>query len=157
MHPEPEKCAEGRRGGDCRFGIRRRDYARCRQIDVEHGLVDETFYDPRHPYTRGLLGSLPRPDVGGRADELQRIKGNPPSLLHLPPGCSFWPRCPYARRGVCNVTDPPLVQVRVGEPIELKGKSLDADTKRIMKAISKLLPPEANRPYDPTPEELVRT
>jgi oligopeptide/dipeptide ABC transporter ATP-binding protein len=77
--------------------------------DVEHGSVDNLFYDPRHPYTRGLLSSLPRPDVEGRAQRLQRIRGNPPSLLHLPPGCSFWPRCVNAQKGVCDVTDPPLL------------------------------------------------
>ncbi len=76
--------------------------------DVEHGNVEEVFYDPRHPYTRGLLASLPRPDVGGRAQRLQRIRGNPPSLLHLPPGCAFWPRCANARKGTCDQTDPPL-------------------------------------------------
>jgi oligopeptide/dipeptide ABC transporter ATP-binding protein len=76
--------------------------------DVEHGTVDELFYDPRHPYTRGLLSSLPRPDVGGRSQRLQRIRGNPPSLLHLPPGCSFWPRCVHAQKGKCDVDDPDL-------------------------------------------------
>jgi oligopeptide transport system ATP-binding protein len=76
--------------------------------DVEHGTVDELFYDPRHPYTRGLLSSLPRPDVGGRAQRLQRIRGNPPSLLHLPQGCSFWPRCVHAKKGTCDVNDPEL-------------------------------------------------
>jgi oligopeptide/dipeptide ABC transporter ATP-binding protein len=82
--------------------------------DVEHGLVDEVFYDPRHPYTRGLLASLPRPDAGGRGQRLQRIKGNPPSLLHLPPGCAFWPRCVHAQKGVCDVTDPPLLALGGG-------------------------------------------
>ena len=56
-----------------------------------------------------------------------------------------------------NVTDPPLVSAVVGKPVELKYKSLDADTKRIMKAIVKLLPPEARAHHDPTPEELALT
>ncbi|MEZ5297384.1 MAG: HAD-IB family hydrolase [Ilumatobacteraceae bacterium] len=56
-----------------------------------------------------------------------------------------------------NVTDPPVVTATVGEEVPLKYKSADADTKRIMKAITKLLPPEAREPYDPTPEELART
>ena len=51
----------------------------------------------------------------------------------------------------------PVVTATVGEEVPLKYKSADADTKRIMKAITKLLPPEAREPYDPTPEELART
>ena len=62
---------------------------------VELGTVDEIFYTPRHPYTRGLLASLPRVD-GARGARLHRIEGHPPSLIFLPPGCSFHPRCPYA-------------------------------------------------------------
>jgi putative phosphoserine phosphatase/1-acylglycerol-3-phosphate O-acyltransferase len=67
-----------------------------------------------------------------------------------------WPRSsrvPY----VWNVTSPPTVRIRVGEPVTLKYRSLDADTKRIMKAISALLPPEAHMPHEPTEEELRRT
>ncbi len=75
--------------------------------DVELGSVDELFYDPRHPYTRGLLDSLPRLDQEG-GGRLNRIEGNPPSLLNLPPGCAFWPRCPFAERGRCDVSVPPL-------------------------------------------------
>ncbi|MCC6227376.1 MAG: ABC transporter ATP-binding protein, partial [Microthrixaceae bacterium] len=69
--------------------------------DAEQGSVEEIFYDPRHPYTRGLLGSLPRVDRREGGAALNRIRGNPPSLLHLPPGCPFWPRCPYTVRGRC--------------------------------------------------------
>jgi len=58
---------------------------------------------------------------------------------------------------VLNVADPPLVSAVVGKPVGLTGKSLDADTKRIMKAIMKLLPPEAGVQRDPTPEELALT
>ena len=56
-----------------------------------------------------------------------------------------------------NVTDPPTVRIRVGEPVELKYRSLDADTKRIMAAIGELLPPEARRRRTPTAEELAAT
>ena len=49
-----------------------------------------------HPYTRGLLGSLPRVDRRVDDERLHRIKGQPPSLIFLPPGCAFHPRCPYA-------------------------------------------------------------
>jgi putative phosphoserine phosphatase/1-acylglycerol-3-phosphate O-acyltransferase len=67
-----------------------------------------------------------------------------------------WPRSSRLPH-VWNVTDPPTVRIRVGEPVDLKYKSSDADTKRIMKAISALLPAEARRAHDPTPEELART
>ena len=63
---------------------------------VETGTVDEIFATPRMPYTVGLLGSLPRLDSAG-AERLTPIKGSPPSLLNLPPGCPFQPRCPMAR------------------------------------------------------------
>lgn len=67
-----------------------------------------------------------------------------------------WPRAARLPN-VLNVTDPPVVTATVGPAIELKYKSLDADTKRIMKAISKLLPAEAREPHDPTPDELALT
>lgn len=81
---------------------------------AEHGSVDDIFYDPRHPYTRGLLGSLPRIDRREGGAALNRIRGNPPSLLHLPPGCAFWPRCPYAERGRCDQERPAMVEVAPG-------------------------------------------
>jgi oligopeptide transport system ATP-binding protein len=62
---------------------------------VETGTVDEIFYDPQHPYTRGLLASVPRLDRESD-DELQAIPGNPPNLLELPKGCSFRDRCAEA-------------------------------------------------------------
>jgi oligopeptide/dipeptide ABC transporter ATP-binding protein len=61
---------------------------------VEEGTLDEIFYDPQHPYTWGLLGSLPRIDQP-RPDRLPQISGAPPSLLELPSGCPFRPRCPH--------------------------------------------------------------
>jgi oligopeptide transport system ATP-binding protein len=60
---------------------------------VETGTVDELFYDPRHPYTLGLLNSTPNLEV--RTTRLKSIKGAPPNLEHLPDGCAFNPRCPY--------------------------------------------------------------
>ena len=67
-----------------------------------------------------------------------------------------WPRSSRLPN-VLNITDPPTVQIRVGEPVELKHASLEADTKRIMKAITRLLPAEARRHRTPSPEELART
>jgi peptide/nickel transport system ATP-binding protein len=61
---------------------------------VEEGSVDEIFYDPQHPYTWGLLGSLTRLDQE-RPHRLPQISGVPPSLLGLPKGCPFRPRCPH--------------------------------------------------------------
>jgi oligopeptide transport system ATP-binding protein len=62
---------------------------------VETGTVDEIFYSPQHPYTRGLIASVPRLDRVSD-DELQTIPGNPPNLLALPSGCSFRDRCSEA-------------------------------------------------------------
>jgi oligopeptide/dipeptide ABC transporter ATP-binding protein len=62
---------------------------------VEQGTLDQIFYDPQHPYTWGLLGSLTRLDAG-RPRRLPQIPGAPPSLLALDRGCAFRPRCPHA-------------------------------------------------------------
>jgi oligopeptide/dipeptide ABC transporter ATP-binding protein len=61
---------------------------------VEQGPVGEIFDRPSHPYTRALLASRPRRNVTAR--RLPTIEGSPPSLIDLPPGCRFAPRCPYA-------------------------------------------------------------
>jgi peptide/nickel transport system ATP-binding protein len=61
---------------------------------VEEGTLDEIFYDPQHPYTWGLMGSLTRLDRP-RPHRLPQIPGAPPSLLDLPQGCAFRPRCPH--------------------------------------------------------------
>ncbi|MTW87804.1 ATP-binding cassette domain-containing protein [Virgibacillus dakarensis] len=66
---------------------------------VETGTVDEIFYKPKHPYTWGLLGSMPKLDSG--AEELQAIPGSPPDLADPPKGCPFVTRCPYAMK-VCE-------------------------------------------------------
>ncbi|KPI08313.1 oligopeptide/dipeptide ABC transporter, ATPase subunit [Actinobacteria bacterium OK074] len=72
---------------------------------VETGPVEDIFYRPRMPYTLGLLGSLPRLDRD--EERLTPIQGAPPSLLALPPGCPFAPRCPL-RQDVCDTDEPPL-------------------------------------------------
>jgi peptide/nickel transport system ATP-binding protein len=61
---------------------------------VEYGTAEDIFYRPEHPYTWGLLGSMPRMDRD-RQERLRPISGSPPSLINLPSGCSFHPRCPY--------------------------------------------------------------
>jgi peptide/nickel transport system ATP-binding protein len=62
---------------------------------VERGSKRELFYDPQHPYTWGLLGSIPRLDRP-KPKKLHSIEGTPPSLINLPQGCKFRPRCPHA-------------------------------------------------------------
>ncbi|MFF9015918.1 ABC transporter ATP-binding protein [Streptomyces sp. NPDC014870] len=75
---------------------------------VETAPVHEIYKAPAHPYTRGLLDSIPRLDQKGQ--ELYAIKGLPPNLLAIPPGCAFNPRCPLAR-DVCRTDEPPLYDV----------------------------------------------
>jgi peptide/nickel transport system ATP-binding protein len=75
---------------------------------VELSGVRDIFYNPKHPYTLGLIKAVP--PVAGDLYEISSISGAPPSLLNLPPGCSFHPRCPYARER-CSVEVPPLYSV----------------------------------------------
>jgi oligopeptide/dipeptide ABC transporter ATP-binding protein len=76
---------------------------------AELGTTDEVFYDTRHPYTLGLLASLPRLDDTG-VERLVPIKGAPPSLISVPSGCPFHPRCDYARLpDPCAAVVPELV------------------------------------------------
>jgi peptide/nickel transport system ATP-binding protein len=72
---------------------------------AETGPVEAIFSQPRHPYTWGLMGSLPRLDAD--VDRLEQIPGQPPSLLRPPPGCRFHPRCRYAM-AKCIEQVPPL-------------------------------------------------
>jgi peptide/nickel transport system ATP-binding protein len=71
----------------------------------EEAVVDAVFTEPQHPYTWGLLGSLPRLDQN--VERLVQIAGQPPSLLFPPSGCRFHPRCPYVME-VCKETEPEL-------------------------------------------------
>jgi peptide/nickel transport system ATP-binding protein len=74
---------------------------------VETGQVDDIYYDPRMPYTMGLLGAVPRVDVAEKTS-LVPIDGMPPNLIHTPTGCSFAPRCPLAT-DACRAGEPELV------------------------------------------------
>jgi oligopeptide/dipeptide ABC transporter ATP-binding protein len=76
---------------------------------VEVGSVEDIYYEPRMPYTLGLLGSLPRLDAPTR-ERLTPITGAPPSLVNMPPGCPFAPRCPL-HIAECDEAEPPLLQV----------------------------------------------
>ncbi|GAA1974102.1 ABC transporter ATP-binding protein [Kitasatospora viridis] len=75
---------------------------------VETAPVHDLYGGPGHPYTQGLLDSIPRLDQKGQ--ELYAIKGLPPNLLRIPPGCAFNPRCPRAQE-ICRTTEPPLFEV----------------------------------------------
>jgi oligopeptide/dipeptide ABC transporter ATP-binding protein len=82
--------------------------------EVELAGVDELFYNPRHPYARGLLASLPRVD-GRRDARLNRIAGQPPSLIVIPSGCAFHPRCNDAHLpSPCQTEQPELREIDVG-------------------------------------------
>jgi peptide/nickel transport system ATP-binding protein len=78
---------------------------------VEEGTLDEVFYDPQHPYSWGLLGSLSRIDRP-RPRRLPQISGAPPSLLELPQGCSFRPRCPHE---FAKCAQPPPLEAKLSE------------------------------------------
>jgi peptide/nickel transport system ATP-binding protein len=92
---------------------------------AEEGTVDEIFTRPHHPYTWGLLGSLPRLDAD--VERLVQIQGQPPSLLNPPRGCRFHPRCPYVM-DVCKSTEPRLLPIP-DQPQHLQACHLDEQTK----------------------------
>lgn len=79
---------------------------------VEQAKVEDLFAQPRHPYTLGLLKSIPRLD-GDRHAALTPIEGQPPHMAQLEPGCAFRPRCPYAIDR-CAIETPPLVTASSG-------------------------------------------
>jgi peptide/nickel transport system ATP-binding protein len=94
---------------------------------VEKGNADTIFNGPEHPYTWGLLSSIPRMD-SARDEALVPIPGRPPSLIHLPGGCSFHPRCPYVRDAHKRV-DPVLDPVD-GDPDHKVACLLDSGTRK---------------------------
>ena len=92
---------------------------------VEQAAVDDLFNRPQHPYTWGLMGSLPRLDID--VERLTQIPGQPPSLLRPPRGCRFHPRCSYVME-VCKTTVPELLPTQ-REPEHLQACHLDEETK----------------------------
>ena len=99
---------------------------------AEVGPRSEILSRPRHPYTRGLLDALPHPE-GGAAD-LRPIAGSPPSLGHVPPGCPFHPRCPWAQPE-CSSHRPDPVDIGAGHllacPVDpLVGRTLETTGER---------------------------
>jgi peptide/nickel transport system ATP-binding protein len=83
---------------------------------VEEAPVEELFARPRHPYTQGLIRSIPRLDRAGAKTRLTAIPGTVPSLADLPPGCRFAPRCGFAMP-VCTRAVPPLREVAPGHKV----------------------------------------
>jgi peptide/nickel transport system ATP-binding protein len=81
---------------------------------VEQAPVNALFADPQHPYTIGLLGSIPRLDVD--RERLATIEGTVPSPNHQPRGCRFSPRCPFADRR-CHEEPPPLRDIGAGHRV----------------------------------------
>ncbi len=79
---------------------------------VEFGTADQIFYESRHPYTWGLIRSIPEQAIDEKKP-LTPIQGNPPSLVNLPEGCSFAPRCPYATE-LCHKQRPERVELSGG-------------------------------------------
>ncbi|UOD35242.1 ABC transporter ATP-binding protein [Deferribacteraceae bacterium V6Fe1] len=77
---------------------------------VEKSTVENIINSPKHPYTEGLLMSLPQKGKTERKSKLYSIEGNVPSLFNLPEGCTFWPRCPFAK-DICKKEKPVLEKI----------------------------------------------
>ncbi|MET0824350.1 MAG: ABC transporter ATP-binding protein [Solirubrobacterales bacterium] len=98
---------------------------------VETGTLDQIFYEPQHPYTWGLLGSIMRLDRP-RGARLAQIKGQPPSLIEPPEGCHFRPRCPHA---FSRCTEKPELAQRSGSPGHLDRCWLSGEQKKTLRTL----------------------
>lgn len=98
---------------------------------VERGPVGDIFKDTRHPYTLGLLSSLPRLDQ--KNQKLYSITGSPPDMTDPPSGCSFSPRCPYVL-DKCYTDDPSLLPVVEGHPEHVTACWVDVRTAEMTRA-----------------------
>jgi len=110
---------------------------------VEQGTLEQIFYDPQHPYTWGLMGSLSRLDRP-RPKRLPQIAGAPPSLLALPEGCSFRPRCPHEFESCTDL--PPLEARLTEEPGHCDRCWLSPDEKRQKRQVGGQIGLEAPAP-----------
>ena len=122
---------------------------------AEYGSAEEIFGRPGHPYTWGLLGSMPRLDVK-RSERLLPIQGTPPSLINVPSGCPFHPRCGYAdlTGGLAATEVPPLREV---DPGHLVACHLTAQRQRELwaqRAVAETLPEETLPGETPAVETL---
>ena len=107
---------------------------------MEEALLDELFYQTAHPYTLGLLASIPRVNVD-KSERLIPIPGSPPDMIYPPKGCPFAPRCSFARK-ICNEVMPPYVQL--------------SPTHRSMCHLLSLDAPEQDNPLKEVRERYVR-
>jgi peptide/nickel transport system ATP-binding protein len=123
---------------------------------VERAKSDTIFHGPEHPYTWGLLGSIPRMDTP-RDEELVPIAGRPPSLINLPGGCSFHPRCPYVK-DAHRKTEPVLAPIE-GDETHQVACLLDSGTrKKLWRNLQQGLKPTEAREAEiaePVPEGIV--
>ncbi|MCC6042825.1 MAG: ABC transporter ATP-binding protein [Candidatus Verstraetearchaeota archaeon] len=81
---------------------------------VESAETREILRNPMHPYTKALLDVIPDPDPSNRFTIKEVPTGEPPNLIDPPPGCRFHPRCPSVVKGLCNVKEPPMIEVDKG-------------------------------------------
>ncbi len=95
---------------------------------VERGPVVDVFKDTRHPYTLGLLKSLPRHDMRQGGEKLIQIEGAPPDMRNEPKGCPFFARCSYRIPGKCDVEMPPLIPGPGSNPEHIKACWVDVRT-----------------------------
>jgi len=95
---------------------------------VERGPVIDMFKDTRHPYTLGLMKSLPRHDTRQGGEKLTQIEGAPPDMRIVPKGCPFFARCTYRIPGKCDEVMPPLVPGPESNPDHLKACWVDVRT-----------------------------
>ncbi len=102
---------------------------------VERGPVGEVFKDTRHPYTLGLLKSLPRHDQRQADQKLTQIEGQPPDMRKLPAGCPFAPRCDFKKKlnlTICDEQMPPLIPGPESDPQHLKACWVDVRTSEVL-------------------------
>ncbi len=84
---------------------------------VETGDTEKIINNPHHPYTRALLSSVPVPDPYYKRQR-KKIKGDLPSPIDVPKGCRFHPRCIFAKKGICDAKDPPIIEVESGHIVK---------------------------------------
>ncbi|MBI2886240.1 MAG: ABC transporter ATP-binding protein [Chloroflexi bacterium] len=99
---------------------------------VETGDVTRIYKQPAHPYTQGLMQSVPR--LGMKRERLFQIQGQPPDFLDLPQGCPFWPRCPQAQ-DVCKVEEPPVAAVGTAGTVRCWFPDLTGATQPVSSAV----------------------
>lgn len=97
---------------------------------IEYGTVEDIFYRPRHPYTKGLLNSIPHFETGSRLKSLQTIPGMVPNLLSLPTGCRFQDRCSFAT-DTCRQKEPQLENLRGSHRVACFNSDATSSTKSV--------------------------